>query len=134
LHRRPSVSVPSVASLTAVVRGARSDAVDAEEIGAYWLEEATDALTGMRRGQGPLRTAPLDIRFADLTADPLRVAAQVCDYAGLPMTEQATARMTAFLSGSGEKPGKHRYRAEEFGLSTQLLDERFASYHSEFAL
>jgi hypothetical protein len=62
------------------------------------------------------------------------VAAQVCDYAGLPMTDQATAGMTAFLSGVTDQPGKHRYRAQEFGLSTRLLDERFAGYHSEFAL
>ena len=44
------MSVPSVASLTAVVRAARSDTVDTEEIGAYWLEEAATALDGMRSG------------------------------------------------------------------------------------
>jgi hypothetical protein len=135
LHRRPSVSVPSVASLTAVVREARSDrAPDTEEIGAYWLEEAVAALSGMRKGKGPLPTPPLDIRFTDLIADPLRVAAQICDHAGLPMTDQATASMTAFLSGAKDQPGKHRYRAEDFGLSTPQLDERFAGYHSEFGL
>ncbi|WP_239123134.1 sulfotransferase family protein [Rhizocola hellebori] len=134
LHRRASVSLPSVASLTAVVRAARSAAVDPAEIGAYWLEEAAPVLDSMRRGVGPLRTPPLDIRFTDLTADPLRVAGQVCDYAGVPMTEQATARMTAFLSGATGKPGNHRYRAQDFGLSAQLLDERFARYHSEFDL
>jgi hypothetical protein len=134
LHRRPSVSVPSVASLTAVVRAARSERVDTEEVGAYWLEEAVAALSGLRKGKGPMRTPPVDIRFTDLVADPLAVAAQVCDHAGLPMTDQATARMTTFLSGAKDQPGKHRYRAQDFGLSTQLLDECFAAYHSEFGL
>jgi LPS sulfotransferase NodH len=79
-------------------------------------------------------SGPLDVRFNDLIADPLRVVAQICDYAGLPMTAGATARMKAFLSAHRETPGKHRYRAEDFGLSTRLLDERFAGYHAEFAL
>ncbi len=129
LHRRPSVSIPSVASLTAVVRIARSASVDTAEIGSYWLKEAGTALHGLHRDQGCL-----DLRFGDVVADPMRAAQRVCDFAGLPMTEQATARMTAFLAGQGAKPGKHDYRAEEFGLSTRQLDEHFAQYQAEFGL
>lgn len=129
LHRRPAVSIPSVASLTAVVRMARSASVDTTEIGAYWLNEAGAALRGLHPGQGCL-----DLRFSDLVADPMRAAQQVCDFAGLPMTARATARMAAFLAGQSAKPGKHEYRAEEFGLSTRQLDEHFAQYQAEFGL
>ncbi|WP_117208746.1 sulfotransferase family protein [Allorhizocola rhizosphaerae] len=128
LHRHPSVSVPSAASLTAVVRKARSDRVDREKIGAYWLEEASIALNRIRNDG-----RHLDIRYADLVADPLRVAALVCDYAGTPMTRQAAANMADFLATQRGSKG-HRYTAEEFGLSARHLDDHFAKYIAEFGL
>jgi hypothetical protein len=133
LHRSPAVAVPSVCSLTAVVRRARSATVDREEIGDYWLEQAASALTGLRRGAGPLATPPLDLRFADLVADPLGTAARVCDHIGVPLTEEARRRMTAFLATEGEA-APHRYTPEDFGLSRRRLDERFAGYLAEFDL
>jgi hypothetical protein len=128
LHRKPSVCVPSVASLTAVVRAARSDHVDREEIGAYWLEEASIGLNGVHKTDGHL-----DLRYADLVADPLGVATQVCDYAGVPMTEQATAAMTDFLANQQKQHG-HRYTPEAFGLDARRIDDHFARYVTEFEL
>jgi hypothetical protein len=135
LHREPAVAVPSVCSLTAVIRAARSSSVDREEIGRYWLDQATTALTGLRRGESPLATPPLDLRFEDLVADPLGTAAQVCDHIGVPLTEEARRRMTAFLSAEDDAPrGRHDYTPEDFGLSRRQLDVRFAGYRAEFNL
>jgi hypothetical protein len=135
LHRSPAVAIPSVCSLTAVVRAARAERVDHEEIGRYWLEQADTALAGLRRGGGPLPTPPLDLRYADLVADPLATAARVCDHIGVPMTEEARRRMSAFLDTKGKAAaGRHRYAAADFGLDDRLLARRFAGYIAEFGL
>jgi hypothetical protein len=121
--------------LTAAVRSARSDHVDHEEIGRYWLEQATVALSGMRKGEAPLPTPPLDLRFADLVADPLGVADQVCDYIGVPLTDEARRRMTAFVEAPTDAtPGRHQYAAAMFGLSERELEDRFGDYVDEFDL
>ncbi|MEU1850933.1 sulfotransferase [Streptomyces sp. NPDC019990] len=135
MHRSPSVAVPSVCSLTATVRAARSDTVDREEIGRYWLAGAAEALNGLRKDKGPHTTPPLDLRFRDVVADPLAAAERVCDYIGVPMTAQARQRMTAFMAAENDATaGTHSYTAEEFGLTERGMTERFAPYLAEFSL
>jgi hypothetical protein len=134
LHRSPSVAVPSVCSLTSVVRGASADPVDDHEIGRYWLERVTPVLEHLRPGVGPGTVAPLDIRYSDLIADPLRTVAMICDHIGVPLTDEATRRMSAVLGRRPAGGTRHRYTATDFGLTTAGLDERFASYREAFAL
>lgn len=135
LHRSPAVAVPSVCSLTSTVRAARSDAVDREEIGRYWLDYAAEALNRLRRGTGPTATAPLDLDFRDVVGDPLGAAERVCDYIGVPLTAEARRRMTAFMAAENDATtGRHTYALEDFGLTEKDFEERFAPYRSEFGI
>ncbi|MET7289780.1 sulfotransferase [Streptomyces sp. NPDC005573] len=135
LHRSPAVAVPSVCSLTATVRAARSDHVDREEIGRYWLESAAGALNGLRRGAGPGAVAPLDLDFREVVGDPLGAAERVCDFIGVPLTAEARRRMRAFMAAENDgSTGRHRYAPEDFGLTEKDLQERFAPYLAEFGI
>lgn len=135
LHRSPAVAVPSVCSLTATVRAARSDTVDREEIGRYWLEYAAEALNGLRRGIGPGDTAPLDLDFREVVGDPLGAAERLCDYIGVPLTAEARSRMTSFMAAENDATtGRHAYAPEDFGLTEKDFEERFAPYLSEFGI
>ena len=135
MHRTPADAVPSVCSLTAVVRAARTRDVDKEEIGRYWLEQAKKALGNLREGIGPTSVPPLDLRYMDLVADPIGVAAQVCHYIGVPLTEQARRQMSNFIANpAGDSIGSHHYSAQEFGLQPQKLEEQFDDYIAEFGL
>jgi hypothetical protein len=135
LHRSPIEAVPSVCSLTSVVRGACSDAVDNEEIGWYWLDQIGTILDDLRPGIGPTQLPPLDVRYADFIADPLGTAGWVCDFLGVPLTDEASRRMSAFIAhDSGTAAASHRYTPQEFGLRPEQLGERFASYIAAFDL
>ncbi|GAA2952931.1 MULTISPECIES: sulfotransferase [Streptomycetaceae] len=135
LHRSPVVAVPSVCSLTAAVRSARSDRVDREEIGHYWLDHASRALNGLRPGTGPMSTPPLDLGFREVVKDPLGAAERVCDYIGVPLTAEARARMSAFMAAENDATtGHHAYTPESFGLTERLIEERFAPYLATFEL
>lgn len=133
MHRSPSVALPSVCSLTSVVRRASADPVDDHEIGRYWLDRVTPVLARLRRGEGPFDRPPLDIRYADLVADPMAVVADICAAAGLSLTDAARQRMTDYLS-AGHANGQHTYRAERFGLRSGQLADRFSDYLDDFAI
>lgn len=133
MHRSPTVAVPSVCSLTSVVRGASAHPVDDQEIGRYWLDRVTPVLGGLSRGMGPFDRPPLDIRYADLVADPIAVAAEICATAGLPLTDAALLRMNGYLSADRPR-GQHTYHAERFGLRTGQLARLFSDYLNEFAI
>jgi hypothetical protein len=135
LHRDPKVAIGSVCSLTAAVRAARSDDVSPSEIGAHWLDRAARALANTHRGEAPTDRPPLDIRYADLVADPLRVAAGICEHIGVPVTAEARAAMARYLAAGADKPATaHRYRLTGFGLDADGLDRRLAGYRAEFGV
>ena len=133
LHRSPVVAVPSICSLTTVVRSARSDAVDRAEIGAYWLDRVGLAVKRLSEPVA-LTTAPLDIRYADLIADPLGIAERICNRIGVPLTPEVRERMTAFLSRPGHAGRGNTYTPEEFGFSTAALESHFAGYIADYGL
>ncbi|MFE6612067.1 sulfotransferase family protein [Amycolatopsis sp. NPDC057786] len=133
LHRSPAVAVASVCSLTSVVRGASSADVDDHEIGDYWLNRVASVLDGLRREDGPFRQPLLDVRYADLIGDPMKVVAHICAAADLPLTKDVRARMDRYLAAN-RTTGGHSYRAERFGLSAGALAGRFSGYIEEFAV
>jgi Sulfotransferase family len=137
LHRSPTVSVPSTCSLSAVIRGARSDRVDRMEIGRFWLAQVERGLSRvMAARDGCLSSRPvLDIRYPDLVADPLAAVARICEFLEVPLTNQAANRMRRYLAENpAGRHGEHRYTAEEFGLRAADLDERFADYRKRHDL
>lgn len=131
LHRDPVACIASVCSLTAEVRSARARVVDAMEIGRHWLAHAARALSA----RPPAGLSILDVRYADLLADPLAVAARVCSFAGIPFTRAAERRMRATLAVtlSGGLQA-HRYLPQDYGLDPADIRERFAAYITEFQL
>lgn len=131
LHRDPVTCLASVCSLTAQVRSARAAVVDSIEIGRHWLAHAERALSARR----PAELSILDVRYADLLADPIAVAARVCSFAGIGFTRAAERRMRAIpaVTSSGG-PHSHRYVPQDYGLDPTEIRERFAAYITEFQL
>ncbi|MEU3157364.1 sulfotransferase [Streptomyces griseoincarnatus] len=137
LHRPPATALASVCSLTRVVRGARSDQVDPEEIGAYWFDHLATALDATHPAgeDGVNGLAVLDVRYSDLIADPVAVVAGIAAFAGLDFGAPQTAAIRSRLA---ERPqhrhGVHTYTLEDFGLERPAVDARFARYTADFGL
>jgi Sulfotransferase family len=135
LHRDPAETVPSSCSLCAVLRGARSDVVDAAELGQQWLWQIERVMPLIAAGRaGPLACRPvLDVRYRDLMRDTIGTMGQICDFLEVPLTGAAERRMRAYLAENAQhKHGSHRYTAEQFGLSTADLAGRFAEYRETY--
>ncbi|HZN19384.1 MAG TPA: sulfotransferase [Micromonosporaceae bacterium] len=137
LHRDPAVTVPSTCSLCVTIRGARSDTTDRAEIGQHWLAQVERALAALPQVRSTaLATTPvLDVRYADLMADPIGTLGGVCEFIEAPLTTEAERAMREYLADNGAtKHGRHRYSAAEFGLDESDLRRRFMSYRHEYGV
>lgn len=137
LHRDPAQTVPSTCSLCVAVRVARSDVIDRAEIGRQWLDRIEAALAALPAVRaGALAGVPmLDVRYADLVADPMGTLGRVCDFIGTPLTADAERAMRAYLDrNTATTHGRHWYAAAEFGLDEADLRRRFAGYRHEYGV
>jgi hypothetical protein len=136
LHRDPVQTVPSTCSLCVAVRVARSDAIDRVEIGRQWLGRIEAALGAQPAVRAELAGVPLlDVRYADLVADPIGTLGRICDFIGTPMTADAERAMRAYLDrNTATTHGRHRYAAADFGLDEIDLSRRFADYRHDYGV
>jgi len=130
VHRDPAKVLPSVASMLSLVRG-RNGPVDPHVIGKEVFDEwsvATERLMAFRANR-PRPDQFFDVHFTDFNRAPMEVIGAIYTHFGMRLTDEARAAMTAFLDDN--RPGKHgghTYTAEEFGLSTGPIRDRFAAY------
>lgn len=129
-HRDPAKSVPSMCSLSRVVRKLNSDSVRDEEVGADWLEMVADGLARAMKDRDERPDRPiLDVTYRDLMRDPEAVIRGIYEAVGLDYPARMSTAVQSYLRGNPKgKHGSHSYTAEEFGLSAGDIRERFTAY------
>lgn len=137
-HRAPLEVVASLASLTTVLRGTFSDAVDPVAVGGEmsrrWCGALLGALAQRDAGRVP-RERVVDVRYTDLMRDPIGVVERIYRAFSLELSAAARARMRAFLAANPkDKSGRHRYTLAEFGLDAHAESARYADYARRFGL
>jgi hypothetical protein len=134
-HRDPVSVVASTASMISYSRRVSSSDISPQTIGKYWAWRIELLLTRSMEQRDATNTPVIDVRFEDLTADPIGVVETIYQAAGRPLTDDARAAMTRYLA---ERPrghfGAHRYEPSDFGLDAADLRSRFADYSSRFGL
>lgn len=136
-HRDPAFAMSSICSLYAHTRAIFSDDVDPHALGrelmaGFW-PVALDRAQVIRDRLAPGRRA--DVRHADLVRDPLATVAALYAALGLELTDAARAGMAAFLADEKRKPSRvHAHAPAGFGLRSEAIRERFASYVARYAL
>jgi hypothetical protein len=138
LHRDPADTIPSACSLTATIRAARATHVDHRSIVQFWLERTTNVLHTVLDGPDALNRAGgavLDVRYADLVADPIGTVRRMCAFAEVPFDDPARDAVTSFLAGHHQhRHGRHRYDPATFGLDAGDLAGRFDAYRTAAGL
>lgn len=136
MHRDPVETLSSGASLNTTLWRMHADSVDPARVGAQWLERmawTNDRAMAFRAQCADEASRFTDIRFADVTRDPLAHVARIYDAAGLQFTADARAAMSTWLEdAAGEKLARHRYRSEDFGLQPSEIRDRFSDYYRRF--
>jgi hypothetical protein len=130
MHREPLEVLPSVASLTTVLRSAFGDFVDPSAIGRevtrFWgdaLEKCLAARTRLCAG------AFIDVDFADLVRHPIEVVRRLYLELGDSLSSQVEDSMRAFLAVYPQP----KY-GEAFGMNSVKVHQRFGVYSERFGL
>jgi hypothetical protein len=132
-HRAPRTAIASACSLAAHASAGWSPVFAGKVIGRTQLDLWARGLalfTAERARHDPARFC--DVRYDDLVADPVGTVESVYKYFGLPLTPKAAdaIRSLATASAPSRAGGEfaHRYTLDDFGLTGDEVDERFAAY------
>lgn len=135
MHRDPRETIPSGASLNATLHAMHTDRVDRQRVGTEWLQRMSwtnDRALAARNAWTDETTRCTDIEFTDAVADPIGQAARVYDAVDLPLTADAESAMRRWLAERPRDPARPPYAANDFGLTEDQIDERFAAYNDRF--
>jgi hypothetical protein len=136
IHRDPLKTVPSTISLMGTIRSMRAEVVDVDALTplvsmgyALMLDDTLDA-----RASGELPDGQfVDVRYAELMADPVRAITAVYEGLGAPMPATLVAAVTDHLAGRPQGArGEHRYALADTGLVAAAERARFARYQARY--
>jgi hypothetical protein len=134
-HRDPVKAVSSWASLNTAFRGIYAKTVDAEETGRQTLERLDFDLNKFlrdRRRHDPRRFG--DVQYQALVKNPLGAVRSLYAHFDLPLSATTERRMRTFLERDRKENREHQYAPENFGLTPEVIRNRFQEYLTEFNL
>ena len=137
-HRDPIAVCTSMSSLTAMMRGVSSDAIDLKTIGRQQLDWWGKLLGRSleHRQQLEHRSSQFfDLKMSETVADPLGAVERIYDFFGYELKASVKADMEKFMKNNPrDKHGSHTYKAEDFGINPEKDRARFSEYCAYFGV
>ncbi|SMB27551.1 conserved protein of unknown function [Sterolibacterium denitrificans] len=139
-HRDPVTVCTSISSLTAMLRGVGSDAIDLRQIGRQqveiWSEMLARAVAQRRQLADEGRGGQcFDLHMKEIVADPLAAVERIYAHFGYELKPSVKAAMAQFMRDNPrDKHGTHSYRPEDFGIDRQRDGARFREYCEYFGV
>ena len=132
-------SVASVASILYSTAYVRSDAVDPEQILAWFTGETCRGLLDRAESLREKGVVPpkqiFDVRYADFVTRPIETVADVYRHFGIEYGDGAREDMRSYLDAKPKgRHGAHRYDFEHTGFDIGSERERFADYVAKYEL
>jgi hypothetical protein len=135
LHRDPAEAVSSLASLCHALQSMDSGHTDPAATGSYCLELADRGLSQMIKVRAARPKARfVDVQYQELLRDPIGEVERICEAVQRPLDERGAQAVSSWLGSHPHRPGAHRYRPEDFGLSGPALRERYGEYVKRFGV
>lgn len=134
IHRDPIKAVPSCCSLSAMGRGRFSDRVELTEIGSHWLNLLSRGVERtMQARAGASEDRFFDVNYVDLIKNPIETVRQIYHYFGYTYSDRMEEDVKKWMQANPQhKYGVHRYTLEQFGLTTDQIERKFAKYCERF--
>ncbi len=135
-HRDPVTTLASFSSMISHGRGIFSDEVDPRGIGTSLLRKTARMVS---RGMATRRTMAeelfVDVYYEELVRDPIRQIERIYERCGVTLHSRARAAMERSLDANQQyRYGRHQYRLGYFGLTEEMVRERFSEYCRAFGL
>lgn len=136
-HRDPVSVIASTVTMLAYGSRLRCQCIDLGAIADYWVDRIDRTLRTCVRDRDLVpQPQGIDVLFHDFMADDVSMVERIYAKAGLPMTEEARARLDRFMQENPRgKYGQVIYDLEgDFGIDPNALRERFAFYFERFGV
>jgi len=135
-HRDPVSTVPSYCSMEHSLYHMASDTVTREEVARFWeprLAQLLANFVSVRDSTDGSRF--IDVRYTDLTTDAIGQGEDVLRRTGVEVTPEVRAGMDEWVEANRrEDRAPHKYTLEDFGLTREEIETRFAKYRQRFIL
>lgn len=138
-HRDPLRVMGSVLSTLYATASIRCDRIDTGALRAWFSGESCAALlegaTRCRSSAAAKDACFVDVRYADLTREPVATIAALYTDLGIELDGQARSRMRDYLARKPkDKYGAHAYGVEEAGIDRAAERARFAEYQARYGV
>jgi len=132
-HRDPVACTASACSMTAALM-TTLEGLDKKWLGPVVIEFYARSLDrGLAAREKINARRVVDVSHDEFVGDAVGVAKRIYAHFGLPLTPAALAAFEAHAAANPRaKHGRHEYELEEFGLSEELVRERFREYQGKF--
>ncbi len=137
-HRTAVKAVPSVCSLSAVMSRPMAADFSPERHGAFFKEFCREGLDRAMKVRPTLPSEQLmDVRLDDLNDDPEGTLRSIYDHFGMDWDEENMPgliqdHLAREAKRARKMSGRHKYTAEQFGLTREELRAEFEDYESMF--
>ncbi|MEO3809303.1 sulfotransferase [Sphaerisporangium sp. B11E5] len=132
-HRDPVRSVLSTGSLLAYSYRQSYAHPNPHLVGRQAVIMTERLLRAAVRDRDPADERFVDVKFAELNADPIGTVRRIHARAGAELTPEAERRLKEWLPQNARgKHGEHVYDAADLALDPDELRERFAFYYEHF--
>lgn len=133
-HRDVAQVLPSYCSMCASLSISTSNTYARKKEGAHWTRRFR---TGLERFMTLRETLPpgkvIDIRYEDTVSDPMGVARRLMGAMGLGVDRADEAAFAACIAENvRDNRPRHKYSADQFGLSPETISHDFAFYHKKY--
>lgn len=132
-HRNPLECVTSYASMMAAMMVHREN-FDAKKLGPVVLEYLARKMQRALEARDILDEKHFfDVQFTDFINNPVATAESIYQHFNLPLPESTLKNMQAYAAEHPMgKHGKHEYKLAEFGLTEEMVLQRFDFYIQRF--
>ncbi|MEO9633539.1 MAG: sulfotransferase [Parasphingorhabdus sp.] len=133
-HRDVGDVLPSYCSMCASLSVGASTTYDPMKQGRYWTDRFRN---GLQRFEELRQALPagrvIDVKYRDTVTDPIGTVEKVIKAMGLDFDKAEQLAMEACMAENArENRPKHKYSAEQFGLTANKIAQDFAFYHDQY--
>lgn len=131
-HRDPLGVVPSICSMNETVMGmyvGETPNIDKHELAHTVMDFYATSLERGLKDREALDSPVVDFGHHELVTDAMGTVRRIYDGFNTPMTTEAEQALQRYIDDNPKgKYGKHEYDLERFGLTEQIIKDRFAFY------
>lgn len=133
-HRHVGQVLPSYCSMCASLSINSSTTYRKEQQGAHWSRRFRTGLERLEQLRGQLRAEQIiDVHYEETVSDPIGMAERVLTQLGFtPDSATHAALAKCVKDNAREARPRHKYSADEFGLTPEGIASDFAFYHDSY--